>query len=217
MSQIAVRPDAAQSSGEDDISVQGVGVNSTMQLLPLLGVVIGGGMAFLSTGVIERGRWRRQQGIRWDDRRLDAYITYAATVKRNSTAAAELLAGRGIVKTIRSVAQDIGLEELSAAEAARSAAFEGVLLLGDTPTIEAGTLLNHQVWRMQAMGRGELPVDASVWRDTFTAYRQARLNFYTAARESMGVPPAQMPASSAWLEELVRESSADERGAAIDR
>ena len=70
---------------------------------------------------------------------------------------------------------------------------------------------------MQAMARGELPVDAGGWRDTFTAYRQARLNFYTAARGSMGVPPAQMPASSAWLEELVRESCVDGRDAAIDR
>lgn len=185
-------------------------VNATMQLLPLLGVVIGGGMAFLSTGLIERSRWQRQQGIRWDDRRLDAYIGYAATVKRNSAAAAELLAIGGIVKTIKSVDEGTGLEELSAAEAARSVAFEGVLMLGDSATIDAGVALNRQVWRMQAMARGELPVDASTWRDAFREYRRLRMNFYSAARGSMNVPPAQMPATSAWLEQLVRESPVDE-------
>lgn len=179
------------------------------QVLPLLGVVVGGGMAFFSTGAVERSRWRRQQGIRWDERRLDAYVTYAASIKRNATAAAELLAGDGVLKTIKPVTRDAGLEELGAAEAARSAAFEGVSLLGDTLTIEAGSQLNREVWRMQAMARGELPVGANEWPDTFRAYRQARTEFYRAARNSMGVPPAVIPTSSAWLEEADRSSGPD--------
>ncbi|MCU7725609.1 hypothetical protein ODJ79_17915 [Actinoplanes sp. KI2] len=182
-------------------------MNVTMQLLPLLGVVIGGGMAFVSTGMIERSRWQRQQGVRWDDRRLDAYIGYVATIKRNSTAVAELLARTGIAKTIKSVAGDVALEELSYAEAARSVAFEGVLMLGDSQTIDAGVVLNRQVWRMQQMARGELPVDARRWRDTFHEYRRVRMNFYRAARRSMGVPSAEMPTTSAWLESLVGEGA----------
>jgi hypothetical protein len=119
------------------------------------------------------------------------------------------LAADGVLKTIKPVTRNSGLEELGAAEAARSAAFEGVSLLGDMSTIEDGSQLNREVWRMQAMARGELPVGPNEWRETFRAYRQARTKFYRAARNSMGVPPAVIPTSSAWLEEADRGSGSD--------
>lgn len=178
-----------------------------IQLLPLLGVVVGAAMAFLGNGAIERARWKRQHSIRWDERRLEAYATYAAAVKRNSTAAAQQLALTGAVKTIRAADAHAGLDDLAAAEADRSMAFEGVLILGDTATIEAGSLLNREVYRMQALARGELPVDSGTWRDAFASYRQARLVFYRAARASMGIAAAAIPASSAWLEAAAQESA----------
>jgi len=155
---------------------------------------------------MERSRWRRQQGIRWDERRLDAYVKYAASVKRNSTAVARVLAGRGIVKSIKAAEEESGLIELAEAEAERSTLFEAVLMLGDGPTIDAASALNRQVWRMQALARGELPVDVHIWRETFHDYRKARLAFYRDGRSSMGVPAATMPQSSAWSDSVVEES-----------
>src|SRR5690242_29571 len=126
-----------------------------IQLLPLLGVAVGAALAFVGNGAIERARWRRQQSIRWDERRLEAYATYAAAVKRNSTAAAQQLALMGAVRTIKAADASDGLKELAAAEADRSTAFERVLILGDTATIEAGSLLNREIYRMQVLARGE--------------------------------------------------------------
>lgn len=132
-----------------------------IQLLPLFGVVVGAVMTFLSSNLIERSRWERQQSIRWDERRLDAYVRYAAAIKRNLTAVAQVLAGKGVIKTINPVGDEVGQLELAAAEAERSTAFEAVLMLGDTATIEAGSQLNREVWRMQAYARGELPINAA--------------------------------------------------------
>jgi hypothetical protein len=183
-------------------------VSLATQLPALLGVVVGAVTAFLGTALIDRARWRREQSVRWDARRLDAYITYAAAIKRNSTAVAQVLAGRGLIKSIRSTDADTGLVELAEAEADRSEAFEGVLLLGDTATIAAGTALNRQVWRMQAFARAELPIDARVWGEAFHRYREARTEFHSRARDSMGVPSASLPLGSAWLDAARDEAEA---------
>jgi hypothetical protein len=47
------------------------------QLPTLLGVLVGavGGMA--SSTLTDRLRWRRDQAVRWDQRRVDAYIAFA--------------------------------------------------------------------------------------------------------------------------------------------
>ncbi|MCA2215632.1 hypothetical protein [Jidongwangia harbinensis] len=184
--------------------------------LGLLGTLLAGlgGVLITQRATLEReaAAWQRQQSIRWDDRRLDAYVSYAAAVKRNATAVAQQLARKGVTKTIVAANLNAGLEELAIAEADRSVAFESVLILGDTATIEAGSLLNREVWRMQAQARGELHVDPIIWKDTFHAYRQTRLNFYNAARASMGVAAAAMPASSPWLEAAIRDSVTPDDG-----
>lgn len=51
------------------------------QALPLVGVAIGAVVSLAVSAVNERTRWRRQQSVRWDERRLNAYAEYAHTVK----------------------------------------------------------------------------------------------------------------------------------------
>jgi hypothetical protein len=141
-------------------------VHIATPLLSLLGVIVGAGMTFLSGNLLERSRWLRQQGIRWDENRLDAYARYAAAVKRNCTASAQVLAGKGVLHSIGPADPGAGLQELLDAEIERATTFEAVLLLADTATIAAGSRLNRHVWRMQAFARGELPVDTERWHET---------------------------------------------------
>ncbi|MER6519845.1 hypothetical protein ABT246_23695 [Streptomyces sp. NPDC001553] len=42
------------------------------QLLPLVGVALGAVTSFLAVSLNERTKWRRQQSIRWDERRMTA-------------------------------------------------------------------------------------------------------------------------------------------------
>ena len=57
--------------------------NATSQALALIGVVIGIVGTIVATTVTDRSRWKRQtMMIRWDERRLDAYVQYAKSIKK---------------------------------------------------------------------------------------------------------------------------------------
>jgi hypothetical protein len=53
----------------------------TGQILPLVGVALGAIGSFLVSSLNDRARWRREQSVRWDARRLDAYGEYIHAVK----------------------------------------------------------------------------------------------------------------------------------------
>jgi hypothetical protein len=177
------------------------------QLFTLLGVIVGASASYLATALTESARWRRSLSVRWDKHRLGAYVAYTNAIKRNAMVVAQILAGEGIVKTIKPLDRPEGLADLAAVETERSTGFEAVVLLADTETIGAGLALNSVMWKMQAFARGEHPITAEVWRETFLKYREARGEFYAAARRSMGVPAANVPAISAWLQALETDVS----------
>jgi hypothetical protein len=52
------------------------------QVAVLLGVIIGALGSYLTTAATERARWKRALDSRWDDRRVEAYASYAQSVKR---------------------------------------------------------------------------------------------------------------------------------------
>lgn len=66
------------------------------QVPMLLGVVVGAATSYLVTVTTERSRWRRQQAVRWDDRRLSAHTDYARAVKEVCMISLRLAAGRGL-------------------------------------------------------------------------------------------------------------------------
>jgi hypothetical protein len=72
-------------------------VKILLQSLPaLIGVTLGALATFLTSSATERSRWRRQQAIRWDDKRLSAYTEYANAVKRAISVSVRLAAARGV-------------------------------------------------------------------------------------------------------------------------
>ena len=62
------------------------------QLPTLIGVVLGAAGAMAATSLTDRLRWRREQAVRWDQHRLEAYIVFAATLKEIHTLAFRLVA-----------------------------------------------------------------------------------------------------------------------------
>jgi hypothetical protein len=52
------------------------------QIVTILGVLAGAGASFAATSLIERSKWKRAHAVRWDERRLNAYVAYANAVKR---------------------------------------------------------------------------------------------------------------------------------------
>lgn len=106
-------------------------------VLPIVGVVVGGVLAWAAGSLSERSAWRRSQSTRWDARRLEAYSDYASSVKQFTRACLRIAASKGLGTAKDPLDVAAGVEEIARAEDRRSAVFDTVLLLGDPSTIAA--------------------------------------------------------------------------------
>ncbi len=172
------------------------------QLPALIGVAVVTGGTIVATGLSDRARWRRGQSVRWDERRLDAYTEYARTVKEIHLLAFRIAAAGGLPPGVpgasaRPLDRDTGLDLLAQAGAARSKAWETVLLLGDAATVAAARRWRLAVRQLEhvAIGRAEPEV---TWLAALKEADLARDGYYAAARDSLlvgGGSVAQVP----WL------------------
>ncbi|MFF5130975.1 hypothetical protein ACFY41_29140 [Streptomyces syringium] len=160
----------------------------TSQVLPLVGVAIGAAVSLAVSAVNERTRWRRQQSVRWDERRLNAYAEYAHTVKELSNRYTGLAVARGLTTGSTPLEPtDAVLEELAAAEIHRSALAEALWLLGDVDTNTAAAKLNHALWHLEWLARGIPTTGIATWPEAYAEFRKARGDFLWAARRDLGV------------------------------
>ena len=146
----------------------------------LIGVVVG----VAATGWADMIRWKRGQAVRWDERRVDAYAEYARAIKRIHMTAL------GMVSPHRAeqINPDDGLAMLAQADADRTEAWEGVLLLGDRETTHAAFRWQNMVEAEAEFARSR-PDDgeSDEWIAAVRSADQARDSFYAAARKSVNV------------------------------
>lgn len=111
------------------------------QLPTLLGVLVGAIATYFVTTAAERARWRRDQTIRWDAKRMEVYAEYGRAVKRVTDLAVRIAMARGVrvsqMTGRESLQPDEGLPVLAQAEAERGAIWESVLLLGSPEAVSA--------------------------------------------------------------------------------
>lgn len=158
------------------------------QALPLVGVAIGAAVSLVVSAVNERTRWRRQQSVRWDERRLNAYAEYAHAVKELSNQYYRLAMARGVTTGATPLEPTAAvLEELAEAEVHRSALAESLWLLGDVDSNTAAVKLNHALWHLQWLARGIPTTGVAAWPEAFLEFRKAREGFLLAARRDLGV------------------------------
>src|SRR5262245_32515327 len=118
-------------------------------ILPLVGVVIGAVATYLTASAVQRSQWRRFHDVRWDERRLMAYVQYGDAVKRMHSLAVRICAARGFNYAVEPLEPDEGLPALATASEERAARWESVLLLGDQHTITAARSWHQTVWRLE--------------------------------------------------------------------
>jgi hypothetical protein len=128
------------------------------QLPGLLGVLIGAIGTIVATSLADRTRWKRSQGIRWDERRLDAYVEFARSIKEIHAVALRLLANEMPGLPGHRVDR-VGLARLAEADVRHTLAWEKVLLLGDAPRCT-----RHAPGEMRSGKSSALPV--GFWRRT---------------------------------------------------
>lgn len=167
-------------------------VDLVTNTLPLVGVIVGSVGTYLTTAAVQRSQWRRTHGVRWDERRLTAYIQYGDAVKRMHSVAVRICASRGFDYSVEPLEPAEGLAVLASASAERSARWEAVLLLGDRDTVKAARAWHQTVWRLEWYARGML-TDRPKWDEAVQDADAARHVFYVAARKDLGMPA---PASS---------------------
>ncbi|MDJ1133933.1 hypothetical protein [Streptomyces iconiensis] len=158
------------------------------QILPLVGVALGAVASFLVSSLNERARWRREQSVRWDGRRLDAYSEYLHAVKELAGRYQGIAAARGLVTgPVPLEPSGEVLAELGAAEARRSALAETCELLGDTDTNTASKTLNHCLWRLEHLARGVATEVEQSWEQAYGEFRDAQRRYAECVRAGLGV------------------------------
>ena len=161
-------------------------VGVVVPLIAGIGGVLLGGLVTFSN---DRLKWRRERAARWDERRLSAFVDYATAVKRevhvcNRMAKAMKL---GTMDEDEAALDSVeGVRQLNAAEERRADAFEGLLLLADSKTIDAARVWHQSVWRLRKAVTGKL-VDQDTFMTLFNATGVARDDFHLTARRSLSV------------------------------
>ncbi|MFC0100992.1 hypothetical protein ACFFKH_26185 [Micromonospora marina] len=156
-----------------------------LQLPALVGVLVGAVATYLTTAAQERSRWRRQQAIRWDERRLAAYSDYAHAVKKGTSIAVRLAATRGVYQDDFWFGGETSEAELIDAEEERTTKWEAVLMLGDEAVVAAAREWHQVMFRLMRLAVGQS--SDLTWHEAVHAAGQARGRFYAAVRRDLGV------------------------------
>ncbi|WP_081982460.1 hypothetical protein [Streptacidiphilus albus] len=172
----------------------------SIQISALAGVIVGSAASYVTSSLAERARWRRQQDVRWDERRLAAYADYISAVKDIIAIAQRMASQRGLSEDRATPVEPTAaeLERLHEAEVRRAALIETVRLLTDTDTITATRELNHTVWHLAELARGQVPGDQQTWNTAFAEYRQARDAYHRCARATLGISGVAISRDQTW-------------------
>lgn len=184
-------------------------MQTLLQQLPvLLGVVVGALATWVATSAAERSKWRRDQSVRWDEKKLTAYAEYSHAVKQLISAATRLreqrkAAGESMESPEKRAALATEEAALAAAEDERTVKWESVLLLGNSNVIVAARAWHQSAFRLQwmALDRGS---DMS-WDEAIQTVSQTRRAYYEAAKSDLGISIGSAPEAYEWqLAKLAR-------------
>lgn len=158
------------------------------QLPALIGVVLGSGMTFSATYWVDRTRWRREQTIRWDERKFSIYLDYSNAVKDLVTIAARLATNEPLESGIGPLERTAeNFDKLDAAEARRTLASEALRLLVDPDTGTAAREMTRCAWDLCRLVRKEPGRDDSQWKRAFADYEIVRDDYLMCARKALKI------------------------------
>ena len=164
------------------------------QLLILAGVIIGALASYFTTAATESARWKRTLDSRWDDRRVEAYASYAQAVKEITRLAARFAADRGIAVHSEPLSPtQENLEKLESASSNRATAWETVLLLGHRDAVIAARSWHESVWHLDWVVRLKEGATSEDYETARSAVNQAREIFYKSARIDLQVKGGSLP------------------------
>jgi hypothetical protein len=162
-----------------------------IQLITLLGVLLGALGSFVSTRYFERERRRHERSSRWDSRKLEAYAAFADATKDFIQIAQRVGANRGL-GTAAPLPVKEGLEKFAEAESRMGVAWKTVLLLGNASTIVAARNWRHAAWHLEWFARN-LRTDPTEYVEAARESGRARRAYYDLARRDLGISSEPLP------------------------
>ncbi|MGW5726715.1 hypothetical protein [Nocardia beijingensis] len=105
----------------------------------------------------DRLQWDRSHATRWDSARREAYVAFAAAIKREVRLHVKMAAAQhpDVWPGHETLSMEEGWPLLAAAEDARADLLESILLLADGPTVEAAREWQQKVWELRVASRCE--------------------------------------------------------------
>jgi|KBSMisStaDraftv2_1062788.scaffolds.fasta_scaffold601764_1 hypothetical protein len=163
-------------------------------LITLAAVAVGALLSFVSTRLTDRNRWRREESLRWDTKRLDAYAEFASAMRQFLTIASRVCAGLGLPLGAQPLDLETGLPALAAAGAEVNVHWEKILLLGSPDAIMAANDWQDQAFHLEHFAR-QLRNDLEEFAKATRDRREAGRRFYSAARADLKVTTGDLPAN----------------------
>ena len=188
--------------------MRGVSMAGFAEQLPaLIGVLLGAGATFGATFATDRARWHRDQSVRWDVKRADAYAEYAFALKRVISLAVRIAAHRGAHSLGEPLPPDEGIGLLAVAEHERGVKWETVLLLGSDNVVKAGRRWQQSVFPLGEIARGRRVT--AEWDAAVAVASRERGRFYEAARNDLGLQKGSDPGIYDWQFLEIASASGD--------
>lgn len=182
-----------------------------LQGLPaLVGVVVGALGTYLATSAAERSRWRRDQSVRWDEKRVNAYGEYAHALKQVISAALPVAAFRDANREGDRLPSKDEATALAAAAEQRTTKWEAVLLLGSSEVVIAARKWHQSVFRLERLAYGKY--SGMSLAEVIGAISQARRNFYEVAKRDIGIDVGASPEAYEWQLSKIAGTGIDDAG-----
>jgi hypothetical protein len=181
-----------------------IDVQTLLQQLPtLIGVLLGAAATYATSSASERLRWRRQQSVRWDTKRLEAYGEYAYALKKVISIAVQMAAQRGLQPDVDWLPAEYGMEALTAAEDERTTKWEKVLLVGSDEAVMAARKWHNSVFWLQRIASGTRT--EMTWTEAVSMTSEGRQEFYRVVKRDLGTADNILPDAYEWqLSRLLR-------------
>jgi hypothetical protein len=137
----------------------------------------------LATAHLDNQRWKRNLDTRWDERRLEALLDFAAAVKKETRLSLRIASStRPNIRT-DPLDPEIGKPLLEAAEDERAALFEAVIIIADRAILESARAWMYAVWELREHSGPPRPDAPDSFDDTFKRASERRNIFYRTVRE----------------------------------
>jgi hypothetical protein len=164
----------------------------TVQLVTLLGVALGALASFVSTRLVDRSRWQREEALRWDSKRIECYSEFSAAIMRFINVGYRLAASIGLPTAVAPLDPDEGVPALANAEADLTLYWAQLLILGSPEAVRAAQDWRSEAWRLEsfALGHRNDPVEFAAAAER---RREARSRFYGAVRADLGITTGDIP------------------------